>query len=253
MNQEIVYKGLAQSAWAYNPDHRYGGMVILGGSPNEPEAVKRQGASDEEKREAYLKACAQLEELLWVQVEKMKTELVADSELQRIKKLNRRDFIDRMRSNEGLAGTLATLEVQTGWSYLKNYLEKLEAVTPEDIRAAANTYFTKTKPVRMSFPGANRISPPKITAKCAQSPAALLSQRNARMTTTTFRFIPPHSAGNIPFLLIANPKKLFTPRRTQWRLPGPKYFTCRTGNCPWWIWPCSLKRAPWTLMKLKWA
>ena len=142
MDQEIVNKGLAQSAWSYNPDNRYGVMIIFGGSPNEPETIKRQGASDEEKRQAYLKACAQLEELLLAQAEKMKTELVADSELQRIKKLSRRDFIDRMRSNEGLAGTLATLEVQTGWSYLKNYIEKLETVTPEGIRAAANKYFT---------------------------------------------------------------------------------------------------------------
>ena len=57
----------------------------------------------------------------------MKTELVSDRELQRIKKLNRREFIDRMRSNESLAGTLATLEVQVGWRYLMYYLEKLDA------------------------------------------------------------------------------------------------------------------------------
>ena len=31
MNQEIIYKGLAQSAWSYNPDNRYAGMIIFGG------------------------------------------------------------------------------------------------------------------------------------------------------------------------------------------------------------------------------
>jgi predicted Zn-dependent peptidase len=40
LTQEIVNKGLAQEAWAHNPDNRYGGMLILGGSPNEPEEIK---------------------------------------------------------------------------------------------------------------------------------------------------------------------------------------------------------------------
>ena len=36
MTQNIVEKGLAVDAWGYNPDNRYGGLFILGGSPNEP-------------------------------------------------------------------------------------------------------------------------------------------------------------------------------------------------------------------------
>jgi predicted Zn-dependent peptidase len=140
MTQEIIHKGQAQEAWAYNPDNRYGGMVILGGSPNEPAALKAEGLSDEEKRRAYIQACEQLEDLLLAEAGKMKTELVSVRELQRIKKLNQRDFIDRMRSNESLAGTLATLEVQVGWRYLMNYLERIEEITPEDIRQAAQKY-----------------------------------------------------------------------------------------------------------------
>ncbi|MBW2427668.1 MAG: insulinase family protein [Deltaproteobacteria bacterium] len=140
MTQNIIDKGLAQVAWSYNPDNRYGGMVILGGSPNEPDIVKKEGVGDEEKRRAYLRACQQLEDILLAEAEKMKTELVSDRELQRIKKLNQRGFIDRMRSNESLAGTLATLEVQVGWRYMMNYLEKIDSITPEDIRQAANKY-----------------------------------------------------------------------------------------------------------------
>ena len=45
-----------------------------------------------------------------------------------------------MRSNESLAGTLATLEVQVGWRYMTNYLERIDAVTPQDIREAAEKY-----------------------------------------------------------------------------------------------------------------
>jgi predicted Zn-dependent peptidase len=139
MTQNIVNKGLAQEAWAYNPDNRYGGMVIVGGSPNEPQNVKGDGTGEEERR-TYLKACEELEDLLLAEMERMKTELVSPRELQTIKKLNQRDFIERMQSNESLAGMLATLEVQVGWQYLMNYLEKLEAVTPEDILTAANKY-----------------------------------------------------------------------------------------------------------------
>jgi len=160
MTQDIINKGQAQEAWAYNPDNRYGGMIILGGSPNEPQIVKNEGVSAEEKRRAYLDACEKLEALLLDEVGKMKTELVSDRELQRIKKLNRRDFIDRMRSNESLAGTLATLEVQVGWRYMLNYLEKLNAVTPEDIRQAANKYIlTENKTSAYVIPGGEPDAP----------------------------------------------------------------------------------------------
>ena len=53
---------------------------------------------------------------------------------------NDRPLPDRMRSNESLAGTLATLEVQVGWRYLNDYLERIEAVTPADILAVAQKY-----------------------------------------------------------------------------------------------------------------
>jgi len=162
LTQDIIDKGLAQVAWSYNPDNRYGGMIILGGSPNEPEIVRKEGVPDEEKRRAYLKACQELEELLVAEIEKMKTEPVSERELKRIKKLNQRDFIDRMRSNESLAGTLATLEVQVGWRYLMNYLENIESITPEDIRQAANKYIqTDNKTSVYVIPGGQPDRPPE--------------------------------------------------------------------------------------------
>ncbi len=142
MTQNIINKGLGIEAWVYNPDNRYGGMLIVGGSPNEPQELKIAAGqiSAEKKRRAYLAACEKLEALLVAEVERFTTELVSSRELARIKKLNQRDFLDRMRSNESLAGTLATLEVQTGWRYMTHYLERLDAVTPEDIREAAQKY-----------------------------------------------------------------------------------------------------------------
>ena len=115
MTRNIVDRGLALQAWATNPDDRYAGMLILGGSPNEPEDLKGQNVTEEDKRRAYLKAAEELEDILIAEVDTLKTDLVSVRELERIKKLNQREFLERMRSNERLAGTLATLVVQVGW------------------------------------------------------------------------------------------------------------------------------------------
>ncbi len=142
MTQNIIEKGLAVEAWGYNPDSRYGGLFILGGSPREPEIPKEHHVSEEEKREIYLKACEDLEQILLSQVNTLKNELITQRELSRVIKLNQRAFLDRMRSNEQLAGTLATLEVQVGWQYITGYLANLSAVTPEQVRHVAQKYFT---------------------------------------------------------------------------------------------------------------
>lgn len=161
MTQNITNKGLAVEAWAYNPDNRFGGMLILGGSPNEPDELKTEPLSEEQRQQAYLKVCEQLKDLLVEQAEQFKTELVSNRELQRIKKLNQRDFLDRMRNNESLAGTLASLEVEVGWRYLPNYLQRIDAVTPEDIRAAAQKYILPdNETVVYVIPGGEPEQPP---------------------------------------------------------------------------------------------
>ena len=87
--------------------------------------MQRRGQGvEKEKREAYIRASEGLELRLLDEVEKFKTELVSARELQRIIKLNQRDFLDRMSSNEDMAATLATLEVQIGWRYLTGYQRK---------------------------------------------------------------------------------------------------------------------------------
>ena len=66
-----------------------------------------------------------------------------------------------MRSNESLAGTLATLEVQAGWRYLTNYLERINAVTPEDIRTAVRKYIhNSAKTSAYVIPGGQPDKPP---------------------------------------------------------------------------------------------
>jgi predicted Zn-dependent peptidase len=140
LTEELILKGKAMEAWAYNPDSRYAGMFIMGGSPNDPESVQDLDAGDPKRRAAYVDACRELEELLIAQVERIKTGHVTERELGRIKKLNQRSFLKRLRENEDLASTLATLEVQVGWPYLRGYLERTAAVTAEDVRRVAEKY-----------------------------------------------------------------------------------------------------------------
>ena len=166
MTQDIVNKGLAVQAWAHNPDNRYGGMVMLGGSPNEPHDLKDKNLTEEDRRQAYLLACEDLENILLEEANKLKTESVSTRELQRIKKLNQRDFLDRMRSNEALAGTLATLEVQIGWRYLKTYLEESARVTPEEVKRVAQKYIrNENKTSIYVIPGGEPEHPPEHYAE----------------------------------------------------------------------------------------
>jgi predicted Zn-dependent peptidase len=162
MTQNLVKKGRAVEAWAYNPDNRYGGMLILGGSPKEPEALGAENRSESAKREAYVKACQDLEESLLGEAEKLKTERVSERELERIKKLNYRDLLDRLRRNEALAGTLATFEVQVGWRYLLTYVDEIAAVRPEDIQRVAQKYITRENRTTIYvIPGGELDQPPK--------------------------------------------------------------------------------------------
>ncbi len=161
ITQNLINKGMAVEAWAANPDNRYGGMVILGGSPNEPQLPQSDSPTEEQRRRAYLDACRDLENLLLAEVDALKNQPVTPRELERIKKLNQREFIERMRSNESLASTLATLEVQTGWRYLNTYLDSIAAVTPADVQRVARTYLRNENQTSVFIiPGGEPDKPP---------------------------------------------------------------------------------------------
>jgi predicted Zn-dependent peptidase len=140
LQREMIEKGLAAEAWAYNPDNRYGTLIVMGGSPLMNGGNGDQTEGGGQSQEGELEATRQVAEQLLAQIAHFQEESVTERELNRIKKLNRRDFIDRLRSNETLAGTLATLEVQIGWQYLTQYLARMEAVTPADVQRVARQY-----------------------------------------------------------------------------------------------------------------
>jgi predicted Zn-dependent peptidase len=233
MTQNIINKGLAVQAWAYNPDNRYGGMVILGGSPNEPAALQTENLTESEKREAYLQACRELEKILLSEMDKMKDQPVSEKELERIKKLNERDFLDRMRSNEDLAGTLATLEVQIGWRYLTDYLRKVAAVTPEDIQTAARKYLHRENRTSVFvIPGGKPDKPPAGYAE-VRSISGSAAANMARPTHfENISIYPTPQAWKHPLSFDRNPQKIVYPRAETAQIGSTKLFYMADNELP---------------------
>ncbi len=209
MTQNITNKGLAVSAWAYNPDNRYGGLIFLGGSPNEPGFVKKKGLTEDEKRKLYISDCEALEDLLTGEIDKMKTQLVSKNDLERIKKLNRRGFLDRMRSNEDLAGMLADLEIEVGWRYLNSYLKKLAEITPEDIKRVANTYFrTENKTTAYVIPGGKPEQPPQRYTENRSVSTTAAAKLSAPDTFENHSIYPTPEKWKHPLSFSRSPQKI---------------------------------------------
>jgi predicted Zn-dependent peptidase len=212
MTQNIVEKGLAVEAWAYNPDTRYGGMCILGGSPNEPEELKAPGLSEEEKRHGYLKGCEDLEKSLLHEVEMVKTQGVTVGELERVKKLNQREFLDRMRSNEELASTLATMEVQIGWRYLTTYLDKIAEVTPEDVQRVAKTYIQpENQTTTYVIPGGEPDRPPETYTEVRSVSGSAAAKMSRPATFENISIYPTPKGWKHPLSFERKPEKIDYP------------------------------------------
>ena len=162
LSQDTVNQGLATEAWAFNPNNRYGGMVILGGMPPEGGEGHEKDPPEAENSLDGLKRAENLEKELLAQVERLRAEPVSPRELERIKKLAYRDFLDRLRSNQGLARILASTEVQVGWPHLLTYPDRIARVTAEDIQAAANHYLREDRRTSVFvLPGERLEHPPE--------------------------------------------------------------------------------------------
>lgn len=77
------------------------------------------------------------------ELEQLKTELVDAQDLDRLKTQARAGLLRSLDSNSGMAQLLTEYEVKTGdWRNLFSELERIEAVTPEDIQRIAQSTFT---------------------------------------------------------------------------------------------------------------
>ncbi|MDF1590574.1 MAG: pitrilysin family protein [Desulfobacterales bacterium] len=223
MNQNIVNRGVAVEAWAANPDNRYGGMVVLGGSPNEPEGLS--SLTDEAKRQAYLKACEELEVLLLAEIEKIKTEPVSRRELDRIIKLNRREFLDRLSSNESLAGTLASFEVEVGWRYLTTYLDKISEITPADIQQEARKYIHSENQTSIYvLPGGDPDQAPAEYAEMRSLGSAAASGVAPARSSENHSRYPTPAGWKHPLSFERHPEKIKYPPAETTTVEGAKIF-----------------------------
>jgi predicted Zn-dependent peptidase len=83
------------------------------------------------------------QEAMLAEIERLKTDLVSEEELSRVKNRARARLIAQLDSNSGLACQLAAYEVLTGdWRNRFRTLDAIDRVTREDIQRVAQTYFT---------------------------------------------------------------------------------------------------------------
>jgi predicted Zn-dependent peptidase len=116
----------ASSPYAFNgPSDRYPGLLILNGAPKAPhtnEAVERA---------------------LYAELEKIKTEGVSDFELQRVRNQYLKMELGRLANNRWLAFSLSGAFVDQGdWRTATLELERIQAVTSDDIKRVATKYLT---------------------------------------------------------------------------------------------------------------
>ncbi|MBT3233501.1 MAG: insulinase family protein [Calditrichaeota bacterium] len=109
------------------PGNRYPGIFFVFGSPN--------GAHSNEDLEAAV----------YIELEKLKTDVVAEREMERIFNNYKSRQLRKLRSNQWLAFSLSRGFTNTGdWSSSIREYQRVLEVTPEDIKRVANKYLTKT-------------------------------------------------------------------------------------------------------------
>lgn len=123
----VIEKGIAIDAYGYGGGMMYAGQFSFGGRPK-----AMAGHTPEE-----------LEQALYEEIERLKTEPVSDYELQKVKNRAEANFIMGLRSSMGLAARLGRAELGLGWRSLQQSIERLKAVTADDVMRVAKTYFTK--------------------------------------------------------------------------------------------------------------
>jgi hypothetical protein len=84
----------------------------------------------------------QLEAAWYEQVEQLQEQPVAERELQKVKNQIAANAYRRLQSNFFLMIQLGMYEAMWGWEYINESPARLQAVTAEDIRRVAKTYFT---------------------------------------------------------------------------------------------------------------
>ena len=83
----------------------------------------------------------EVEQALYKEMEVLQEQLVGDRELQKVKNQQLADDFRRLRSKDSLMIQLLIYEALGSWEIINRFSDRIQAVTPEDVRAAARKYF----------------------------------------------------------------------------------------------------------------
>ena len=119
----VLQQAVANNASAFGNSLKYEGYFQVGG-------VAKPGKTPEE-----------VEQALYKEIEKLQKELVDARELQKVKNQYAAGVFRGIQSNFGLMVQLLLRDNNRGWETINTDPARHQAVTPEDIRRVANTYF----------------------------------------------------------------------------------------------------------------
>jgi predicted Zn-dependent peptidase len=119
----VSQQAIANSAGASQDSRKYEGLFELSG-------VAKPGKTPEA-----------VEQALYKEMERMQTELVDANELQKVKNQYAANTFRSIQSNFGLMVQLLLRDNLRGWETINTDPARHQAVTAEDIRRVANTYF----------------------------------------------------------------------------------------------------------------
>jgi predicted Zn-dependent peptidase len=119
----VLQQNVANSAGAGQDSRKYEGLFEVSG-------VAKPGKTPEE-----------VEQALYKEIEKLQKELVDANELQKVKNQYAANNFRGIQNNFGLMVQLLLRDNNRGWETINTDPARHQAVTPEDIRRVANTYF----------------------------------------------------------------------------------------------------------------
>jgi predicted Zn-dependent peptidase len=123
----VVEQQLATDVSAFSaPGSRYPNLFIIQATPRSPHTVR------------------EVEEAVYAELERLKTEPVAPRELEQILNKLEADEILAMNSNDGLTSRLTEYEAIAGsWRYITEHRQKVARLTPADVSETARTYLVR--------------------------------------------------------------------------------------------------------------
>ncbi len=123
--QLVVEKNLVTGLGIFGaPGSRYDNLMVLDITP-------RQSVSNQ-----------QIEEALYAEIDRLKTEPVTVAELDKARKQILTAMLRRMKGNSGLARMLSSYEVLGDWKYLLDYEQQLNSITSDELMKVADRYLT---------------------------------------------------------------------------------------------------------------